>query len=248
MKIKSQVIVNIGEVTRHGNLRLDALFNILQEKAILHTHKVGLEIKDMLEAQKIWVLNRVAVEISELPRLEESIEVFTWSRKIHRFKGMRDFEIFAGEKSIIRAASLWVYFDAEKGRPVRVPDSLEEKYGAVNDQAVADDIETMQFSSIADADFSLPIATRISDYDINGHVNNAALLQYIETGIYRAAPEDSMIERIQLVFQREVPFDISQIDVCIQRVADSCLFELRNEETVYVKGSAYLKSPVFRAE
>lgn len=240
MKIKSQDIVNIGEVSRSGSLRLDALFNIFQEKAVLHTHNVGVGLKDLIESHKTWILNRVAVEISELPKFEENLEVFTWSRKIYRFKGIRDFEIYADGKSIIRAASLWVYFDAEKGRPVRAPDYFEEKFGSVADQAIADDIEAIQFPGITTPDFSLSIATRISDYDLNGHVNNAVMLQYIETGINRAAPEGSVIEGIQLVFQREIPFDIDHIDVLIEQMTGGCLFELQNRGTVYVRGTAYL--------
>lgn len=238
MKAGSKEIINIGAVSRHGVLRMDALFNMFQEMAVLHTHEAGFELTDMLESRKTWILNRVAVDISKLPKLEESIDIFTWSRKIYRFKGLRDYEIFADGKSIIRATSLWVYFDVEKGRPVRVPESFEERYGVVEDQATDVDIESLQFVDITRPDSSLPIATRISDYDINGHVNNAAILQYIETGIYRSTSEKGMIDRIKVVFQNEIPFAIDQIDVQTERTDNGCLFEVRNQGTVFVRGNA----------
>lgn len=241
MKVKSHDIIKIGEVSRYGKLRLDSLFNIFQERAIVHTHKVGVEFKDLLEARKTWILNRVVVEISELPKFEETIDVHTWSRKIYRFKGLRDYEIFAGGKSIIRATSLWVYFDAERGRPVRAPEYFEQKYGVVEDRATEVDVESIQFEQIQKPDFILPIATRISDYDINGHVNNAAILQYIETGIFRFLSEKVLIEGIQLVFQNEIPVDIDRINVEIEQTAHGCLFEVQNQGTVFVRGAASLK-------
>lgn len=242
MKIDSQDTINIGDVSRHGNLRLDSLFNMFQEMAILHTHRVGIELKDLFESRKTWMLNRVAADITKLPRLEETVETATWSRKIHRFKGIRDFEIFAGGESIIRATSLWVYFDARRGRPVRAPDYFEDKYGVVADQATDVDIESIGFAEITRPDLSIPIATRISDYDINGHANNAAILQYIETGIYRFAPEESRIERIQLVFQHEIPFNIDQVDVQIERTDSGCLFEVSDRETIFVRGAVSINS------
>lgn len=238
MKVTANEIINIGAVSRHGVLRLDALFHMFQEMAVLHTHEVGFELKDMFESGKTWILNRVAVDISKLPKLEESIDIFTWSRKIYRFKGLRDYEIFSDGKSIIRATSLWVYFDAGKGRPVRVPESFEERYGVVEDQATNVDIESLQFVNIARPDSSLPIATRISDYDINGHVNNAAILQYIETGIYRSTSEKVTIDRIKVVFQNEIPFAIDQINVQTERTDNGCLFEVRNQATVFARGNA----------
>lgn len=238
MKIQSQDIINIGDVSRYGSLRLDSLFNIFQEKAVLHTHQAGFELKDMFESHKTWILNRVAVEISKLPRLEETIDVSTWSRRIYRFKGLRDYEIIAAGESIIRATSLWIYFDAGKGRPVRAPEYFEQKYGVVMDQATDVDIESIQFAGITRPEFSFPIATRISDYDINGHVNNAAILQYIETGIRRSISEKSVIDRILLVFQKEIPFQIDQINVQIERTNNGCLFEVLNGRTVFVRGTA----------
>jgi len=238
MKIQSTEIINIGEVSRHGVLRLDALFNIFQEKAILHTHRAGFGIKDLFEAHKTWILNRVAVEISTLPQLEDEIEVHTWSRKIYRFKGVREFEIFSDEESIVKASSLWVYFDAEKGRPVRVPDYFEDKFGTVPDQAIADDIETIRFAEITGPDFSLSIATRPSDWDINGHANNAAILQYIETGIVHFVSDKVAITSIQLVFQKEIPFHITQVTVLLERTDTGCLFEVQGEGAVFVRGTA----------
>ena len=241
MKITSQDRINVGDVSTEGYLRLDALFNIFQEMAVLHTHRVGFEIKDLLESGKTWVLNRVVVQIAKMPKLEDAIDVYTWSRKIYRFKGLRDYEIFARGESIIKAASLWVYFDFEKGRPIRVPEAFEEKYGTLDEQATGIDIEAVQFQPICRPDLSLPIATRISDYDINGHANNAVILQYIETGLSRLLAGTCTITGIELTFLKEIAFSIKQVNVVLERKDDIYLFEIENDGTIYVRGSVTLE-------
>ena len=241
MKITNSEIINVGDVSTSGHLRLDSMFNIFQEMAVLHTHKVGLEINNLLESGKTWVLNRVVVQIAKLPKLEETVEISTWSRKIYRFKGLRDYEISAHGIPIIKASSLWVYVDVKKGKPIRVPDDYESRYGVIDNQSTDVDIENIKYEKITSPDYSLRIATRISDYDINGHVNNAVILQYIETGIVRFPNVHNNIDEIQLLFIREIPLHVDDIHVHLQKITSGCLFEIESNSVVFVRGSASIR-------
>ncbi len=237
MKVTTTETVHIRDVSTDGILRLDALFNFFQEMAVFHTHEVGIELKDLIGSGKTWVLNRVVAEISQLPRLEESIELSTWSRKLHRFKGVREFEIFIQGYPIIQASSMWVFVDIKKGRPTRVPADYEDRYGIVEQQATTADVEKLQFESITKPDFSLNIATRIADYDINGHVNNTALLQYIETALVRFCAGEVRVNKIQLIFMKEIPLSIGKVTVLLQKTTHGCLFEIVQEDAVFVRGN-----------
>ena len=237
MKVTSEEIINVGDVSTTGYLRLDALFNIFQDMAVLHTHKVGFELNDLLGAGKIWVLNRVVVQISQLPRFEETIDIHTWSRKIVRFKGLRDFEMYSQGRSIIRASSLWVFVDINKGRPIRVPAEYENMYGIVQDRSTDVDVEAIKFEEISNPDYSLKVATRVSDYDINGHVNNAVVLQYIETGIVRFFSGKNVIDEIQLMFLKEIPLQVDEVTLLLQKRPHGCLFEIENNGVVFVRGA-----------
>lgn len=237
MKVQSSKIVNVGEVSTEGNLRLDAMFNIFQEMAVLHTHRIGIELNDFLSSGKTWVLNRFVVQVDQLPRLEDAIEIHTWSRKIYRFKGYREFEIYAQDRPIIKASSLWVYVDTRKGRPVRVPDDYEGRYGVVDQQSTGVDIEGIDFVPISNPDYSLQVATRISDFDINGHVNNAVMLQYIETALVRLRGNDYLNNDISLIFTKEIPFTVREVRVDLQKTEHGCLFEVSNGDLVFAQGT-----------
>jgi len=236
MKVTTNQTVQLRDVSSEGILRLDALFNFFQEMAVLHTHKVGIGFKDLIGSGKTWVLNRVVAEILQLPSMEEQIELSTWSRKLHRIKGVREFEIKAQGRTIIQASSMWVFVDIKKGRPTRVPADYEDRYGTIEEQATTVDVEKLRFEPVTKPDFSLNIATRVADYDINGHVNNTVLLQYIETALVRFCPGEVQVKGIQLIFMKEIPLSIDKVTVLLQKENNGCLFEIIQKDIVFVRG------------
>ncbi len=241
MKIIKNEIIHVRDVSTDGHLRLDAMFNFMQEMAVFHTHEVGITMNDLIGSDKTWVLNRVVAQISQLPKLEEPIKLITWSRKLHRFKGVRDYEIAVNNRPIIKASSLWIFIDLKKGRPARVPGDYRDRYGIVEEQATTIDVEEIEFNPVTNADYTLNIATRVSDYDINGHVNNAALLQFIETALTRFYLRKIVAGEIQLTFLKEIPLAANEVNVLLQQTSTGCLFEITNKDMVCVRGAVSIQ-------
>lgn len=240
MIIENKVAVHVGEVTCNRELRLDSMVNIFQEMAIRHTQYVGVELNNLLDSGKTWVLNRIAIQIKRLPKLNEDVNVSTWSRSITRFKGFRDYEMCIDDELVAAASSLWLYIDLKKGRPVRVPQHYESLYSVENRQSMDVNLEKLDFPKTLSPDFSSVITTRISDYDVNGHVNNAVVLQYIQTGIDSFFGRSDNLENIQIIFQKEIPSNISKLDVIAQETEEGCYFQLQNDGKVFVRGKAII--------
>lgn len=244
MKIERAQTVPVSDVATDRKLRLDALFSIFQEMAVWHTQRVGLSLHELLESGRTWVLSRAVVRIDELPLLDETITVTTWSRGVRRFKGFREFVIERHGRPVIAASTLWVYLDTRKGRPTRVPDSYEARYGLVPDRAVDGAIEELLFPAPDRPDYQLTVATRISDYDVNGHVNNAVILQYLETAIYRYHGPKTTVAGISLAFQREIPLSVRDVTVAVQQTPEGCRFAIGAGEDRFVIGSVALHAAV----
>ncbi len=236
MKIKSKEIIQIGDVSADRRLRLDSMVNILQEMAILHTQKVGIGLNSLLDSGKTWVLNRMAVEIDRHPQLDEEIEIHTWSRSIKRFRGVRDYELRVGGKPIATASTLWLYIDIEKRRPVRAPKEYESLYGRVDTEATSVNLEEWKAPDIEDVDYTLLVTTRLSDYDVNGHVNNAVILQYIETAVSRALGDNFKIQHITLSFFQEIPFGVDEVYVAVSIKKNGCVFQVESGAVVFARG------------
>jgi medium-chain acyl-[acyl-carrier-protein] hydrolase len=238
MKIHAEQHIQVGEVSTDRKLRLDALFNHFQEMAVLHTQRVGLSLNAFLESGHTWVLSRAMVRIAELPRLDDTITLATWSRGIERFKGFREFELYRQGRRIIAASTLWIYLDARNGRPARVPHSYAERYGLIADQAVDGDIQAIRFADVDRTDYLLTVATRVSDYDVNGHVNNAVIVQYLQTALVRYFGEQVEIADISLMFVKEIPLSVNEVQVAVRQTTAGCLFAITGADLVFVKGTA----------
>jgi acyl-ACP thioesterase len=236
MNVVARKSIQIGDVSINRTLRLDALVNILQEVAILHTQQVGIGLNSLLDSGKTWVLNKIAVEINRLPRLDEEVEVHTWSRSIQRFKGLRDYRFYIDGEQVASASTLWLYLDIARRRPVRVPENYESLYGINATSATEVDIEAWQAVGNISADTSLTITTRISDFDVNGHVNNAIIMQYIQTAVTRVVGATYGIRNIQLAFMKEIPGDVTEVRAVVQKEGDRCLFQILKDETLFVSG------------
>jgi medium-chain acyl-[acyl-carrier-protein] hydrolase len=236
MKIATRKMVQIGDVAINRRLRLDALVSILQQAAILHTQQVGVSLNSLLDSGRTWVLSRLVVEIGRMPELDEEVEVHTWSRAIQRFKGLRDYQFYIDGEPVASASTLWLYLDTEKRRPVRTPDEYQTLYGVDPTRATVTAIEQWEPPLVIEAEDGLTITTRLADFDVNGHVNNAVVLQYVETATVRVIGMNRAIRSLRLAFQKEIPVAVKDVQVAVHQQGDSCLFQIRNSETLFVSG------------
>lgn len=237
MKVTASRNVQIGDVTPDRRLRLDAIVNILQEMAIEHTRQVGIELNSLLDSGKTWVLSKIVIDLRRLPRLDEKLEVQTWSRSVQRFKGLRDFTFSVAGEQVASASTLWLYLDISRRRPVRVPEHYESLYGSENIQATELDIEHWEPPKTVSGDSPITISTRISDYDVNGHVNNAVILQYIQTAMTRAIGPNTTMQSVRLAYLKEIPEEVPEVEVAVEKNDNCCHFRLGHSSTVFVSGT-----------
>jgi len=234
-------MLQIADVEMNRTLRLDSLINILQEAAIQHTHKAGMGLNSLLDSGKTWVLNKLAVNLYRLPRLDEEIEIHTWSRSLKRFKGLRDYEIFCNGEKVCSGSTVWLYLDIAKKKPARVPAEYEELYGTNLEKALDIDLDVWKATALTNPEFQYAITTRLSDFDVNGHVNNAIALQYVQTALSRAFNSPVNLGGFRISYLREIPLEIELLQAAIQRTENILRFEISAGEVVFVAGEAELR-------
>lgn len=237
MRVSATKTVQVGDVTPNRHLRLDALVNILQEMAIEHTRQVGIELSSLLDSGRTWVLSKIHLDLKRLPTLDEKVEVQTWSRSIERFKGVRDFTFSVEGRHIASASTLWLYIDIARRRPVRVPDHYESLYKSEKDHATGLDVEHWTHPEAVADNAPLIITTRISDFDVNGHVNNAVILQYIQTAVTRAIGSDAGIQSVRLAYLKEIPENVREVEVLVEKTGNCCNFQLGHASAIFASGT-----------
>ncbi len=213
-----ETTVRFADVDRDQVMALPALFQLLQEAAIRHADLYGVGAEGIEERGTSWVLNRLAVGITRFPRRDEAVRVETWSTGVRGFRGYREFRLFAGDEQLLAASSLWLWLDLRNRMLTRVPEGLEEKFpvGGNGRSLHRDEIERMKFVAPAAEAPAVPVSVRFSDCDANGHVNNTAFFDYLQTALVRSGGAVHP-RRLELLFQREIPPDTEAVQVRLER-------------------------------
>ncbi len=114
MEIKTiwteETTVKSYETDFQARWRPACVFQAMQEAAAHHAEHLGFSYQGMLAANRIWILSRVKVRFTELPRLQERVLIRTWPKGIQqKVFFMRDFELMAADgRPLAMATSAWI--------------------------------------------------------------------------------------------------------------------------------------------
>ncbi len=165
-----------GDLSPGGRLRLDAIARYVQDVASDDTSDAGLE-NDMA-----WVARRTAVELRTTPGFREPLTLTTFCSGYGSRWAERRVSIVGEWGASIETVSLWVHLDAESGRPVPLPADFHEIYGEAAGGRVVSARLQLPGEVPTEADRQ-PWALRFTDFDLLGHVNNAATWAMVEEAL-----------------------------------------------------------------
>jgi acyl-ACP thioesterase len=170
-----------GDLSPGGRLRLDAVARYVQDIASDDTTDAGLD-NDMA-----WVARRTAVELRATPGFREPLTLTTFCTGYGGRWAERRVSITGAQGASIETVSLWVHLDADSGRPTPLPADFHEIYGlAAAGRTVS---ARLQHPSEVPAQADrTPWALRFTDFDLLGHVNNAATWAMVEEALVARRP------------------------------------------------------------
>jgi len=168
--------VRLADVSPAGRLRLDAAARFLQDVSADDTADSGLPDAEA------WVVRKTTIEVAEFPRYLEPIELATWCSGTGSHWAERRISIIGARGGAVEAATTWVHFDTESGRPSRIPVGFDAIYGeATGGRRVKARLDHRDLPTGAREGFRWPL--RFTDFDVLGHVNNAACWQIVEEAL-----------------------------------------------------------------
>lgn len=169
----------LGDASKSGRLRLDAIARFLQDLASNDAEDADLD------HGRGWILRRMQLDVTRLPTIYEDVELTTWcsgvgGRWAERSTSIADTREVAGGVCAV-ARAVWVYVDLETG----APRSLEPSFFTVYGEEVRKHKVSARLKHPAPSPDAKrrPWPLRSTDFDVFGHVNNA---------IYWSAAEDEL--------------------------------------------------------
>ncbi|MDI6401709.1 thioesterase [Balneolaceae bacterium ANBcel3] len=188
---------------RYRKLRLTPLVQFLEDMAIRHSEHCGVGL-DFYEKHNVaWVLAKWDVTIHRYPVFNEVITITTAPTSFRNFFGFRKFDI-KDESGVLLAegASLWIYVDTQKKRPLPVTEHLIDAYGLTPDQNRPLPIAAPEPPE--NTDLSSDITIRSADIDTNLHVNNARYIEWALDTIPFSAIDGKQVKRLRVDYKKEL--------------------------------------------
>lgn len=167
--------VRYSEIGEDGMMTLNAIINYLQDCSTFQSEDIGKGIEYLRERGRAWLLNSWQIQIERRPELIEQIRIGTWSYGYKSMYGYRNFVIDDMEGNhLVKANSIWVLYDLEKKRPMKITD--EDLEGYITKEKLDMDYSERKLLIPEAREKKEAFPVRRYQIDTNGHVNNG---QYV---------------------------------------------------------------------
>ncbi len=182
---KKEFNITTNMLDCYDYLKLSSILDFMQCVASEHADILGVGFDNFIKKSLIWVVIRNKVEILDSLKDLKNISIRTSLVKPRLFECPRDYEIFSGDKLIIKGRSIWAIYDLNN-KKIILPndyDSLFSKdIGLYNRIKKIDliDKNLLKFNSYRNVNFTM--------LDHNKHMNNTHYLDLF-MDIYKPTKE-----------------------------------------------------------
>jgi acyl-ACP thioesterase len=179
------LLPGIADAGGAGRVRLDAIARWLQDVAYADLVDAGPE------EEGVWIVRRARMRVDRFPRFGEQVTLRTFCSGLGRFSAERRTSVRSASGDV-EAVALWVWIDAQTGRPKRFPPEFLTIY---EPSAGGRDAPTrLRHDPPRDDCERSEWRFRATDEDVAGHVNNSHYWAPLEEELAAAPPESIDVE------------------------------------------------------
>ena len=168
--------INSLFINTNKKLGLFGLLQLLEEIASEHALKLGFGYESYNEKGFFWVLVRQKLCMDYWPKLNDTITIKTWTKPVLGSYAIREYKIMMNNKTIGACSSTWMILDSITRKPKKIENAID-LFKPCTDYAL--DFTAKKISLPKDMVSTKTFEVRISDLDMNNHVNNIKYTQWI---------------------------------------------------------------------
>lgn len=193
--------VGYSDIDKTNKIKLSRVIDLLQNVATWHSESIGYGTSRLMELKFGWLLLAWKIKIFKYPKVDEKIEIRTWSKKPKGLHVYRDFEIIdENGEVLILAKSSWVLYDLANRKPIKMFEDMASCYGVIERDAFEEEISKVKIENVSGK--TLEIKPMKRDIDTNNHVNNARYIDFFE----EILSEDIKIKEIEVQYKNQTMF------------------------------------------
>lgn len=192
--------VRSTQVNLNNRLGLYGLLGMLQDIASEHAERLGFGYSQLIKKGFFWALIQQHLKMKKWPKWNDEITIKTWSLPIRGIYAVREFEFFKEDEKIGDCTSTWITLDIERRRPIDLSSNPElfhpRKEGTLSYKSERIILPEKMF-------LHQKFEVKISDLDVNLHVNNVKYTQWVLDMIALDKHRDFVIREYEINFLSE---------------------------------------------
>ena len=185
----------------NGLLKYTDLCNFIQVVAGNHADLGGISYSDMQTKNQAWVVSRMRVEISKLPKWRDIVTMKTWIKSLENSRSIRCMEMYLNGEKIMGCETYWVVINTKTRRPENL--ALNHEHFELFDiNATTKATEKISTNDILEKVGNKKVV--FSDLDIVNHANN---VKYLEWCLDYENPKNLLFSKVKafdMNFMREL--------------------------------------------
>ena len=160
---------------------LGHLGNCMLNAAEFHSQERGFGMDYLNPQHKTWVLSRLAIEMTDMPKMDDRFFIDTWVDGAMRYFTSRNFRVHDGHDHVYGyGRSMWAMIDTDTRQPAdlfAIRDGLIKSY--IDDERVCPIDQPSRVKIGRDLQLMRSLETGYSDVDINGHINSVKYIDHV---------------------------------------------------------------------
>lgn len=193
-----------GECNPQGELPLTLLMTRIIEVATLHANSWGVGYERLIRDNQVWVLSRVAIEMTEYPKVNTNYTLTTWIEDYNRHFSQRNMRIDdESGKTLGYVRTIWMVIDMNTRASVDI-----EKLGYIRENVsdIPCPIEPQSRLRPIEQGHSVDYTFGYMDCDFNRHVNTVRYLSLLMNMFDMDCYDHYFIRRMELAFIKETRY------------------------------------------
>jgi medium-chain acyl-[acyl-carrier-protein] hydrolase len=221
--------INFLNCYPNGYLKYTELCNLFQITAGNHADLGGISYLDMQANHQAWVMSRMRLEITKLPKWQDKVTVKTWIKNLENSRSVRSLEMYLDGEKIVGCETYWAVINTQTRRPdiMALPHDHFEKINSNGTVFPTSKIE------IGESHKNIAQKTvRLSDLDIVNHVNN---VKYLEWCLDYENPKKIIKQEIKAVdinFMKELNLNDEAIISKLENKNNESIYTITKEDKI----------------
>ena len=201
------------EVDRYGRLKPSAMLLYIQQTAGEHSDSYDLTYDALAQRGIFWAVIRHKIEITRLPRDNETITLETWPMPTTRVAYPRSTVAYDEQGNVLfRSICLWILMDLNNRSMLLPGKSGVDVEGFLR----GDELSAPKSLLPLPLQHHTPRQVVFSDLDRNGHMNNARYLDWVQDLLPSDHHRDHPIKELTMCYINEA-LETQQLDLTWER-------------------------------